>query len=211
MTDAGLEISVYALLAEPLLAPVREAFLPAFRSALGPELLGLLPPEVRALAEGDFDAPDALRREYDSLFLVPTGAKLAPTESAYEVRTVGSAGELSFGQPRTITVSRVAEDEARLGFVVPERFAHHPPDHVGIELALLAALDDRAAACRSRGDDAGAANAEASLARFVRAHAARWMPVFARDLAERSTTRLYRLVGHLLARVVERDAAGELG
>ncbi len=136
--------------------------------------------DIRGLAWGD-----ALRQEFFDLLATPTERYLAPFESVWcDPREVdGERVTGLLGGPSAVAVAR---EYARHGFTlgVPEQ-----PDHLGCELAFLAALSDRDAASD-----------------FARAHPLR----FARALAERASgdrdATLYPAVLSLAAALVDRVA-----
>lgn len=80
-----------------------------------------------------------------------------------------------------------------------------PPDHIAVELALMAALAKAEAHARDA-DDTGEAERLRSRQRdFVTVHLGRWAPRFACAVATRATTTFYREMARLLADFVEAE------
>ena len=90
---------------------------------------------------------------------------------------------------------------AQAGFEVT-RDSGELPDHIGVELAFLAALAQREAAARET-DDAQTAERIGLLQRqFLAAHLGRWAGLFADKVQARASTGFYAAMADFLARFV---------
>ena len=152
-----------------------------------------------AAATPAFDARgddlDAVLADYHELFFVPvSGRYVPPFESAQR--------DGSLGGPRS---RQVAEAYAAAGFDVAgltfdRRWGRVPPgDHVGCELAFVAALQRGAEASRDRALSDTAAS-------FWRAHPETWLGDFGRAVAAMATSALYRRAGVLTAELAHGEA-----
>ena len=129
-----------------------------------------LPDELRAVFERT--TPEALREEYERLFVGPGRTPCPPYESVWR------AGQARRDQGRLMAscAADVARLYASLGIRV-RAAAHELPDHLVIELEALAYALDR--------DDAGAAAA------LARDHLAAWVPAFCAAVAAETTEPFY--------------------
>jgi putative dimethyl sulfoxide reductase chaperone len=136
-------------------------------------------------AEGD--RIEAAVADYHALFLVPvSGRYLPPFESAQRQRSL--RGRLA--HEVSAAYDKAGFDVGRL--VVDEAWGPRPAyDHVGCELAFVAALEAQA----SDAEPTAAEALRTTAAAFWRLHPASWLGPFGRAVTERATTRLYRSVG----------------
>jgi TorA maturation chaperone TorD len=128
---------------------------------------------------------DNLRAEHQRLF----GLNVYPYESIFRDR------ELLLN---TAATQRVAALYAACGFTPAARLRAGAPDHLGVELALMAELHARAPY-----DTA----ARAQLARLLRDHLAAWLPACAEALAWVGRAPLYRTVAEIAVDLVLSDLA----
>lgn len=163
------------------------------RSALA--LLRAWPPFGAALAAGPNDDEALLARlrsEYARLFLM----NVYPYESVYV------DGSVMLNTEATIAV---AEAYAEAGFAIDGPPRPGAPDHVGAELAFVAALAEREAAALEAGRAEAAPGWLACQRRFLAAHLASWTPVFALAAARDARHPFYRALAELTAEFVLAD------
>jgi putative dimethyl sulfoxide reductase chaperone len=125
--------------------------------------------------------------DYHDLFLVPvSGRYVPPFESAHRDHVLGGRSS------REVTAAYGAANFDVAELVFDEGWGRRPVcDHVGCELAFVAALQAQAA----RAEPPIAAELAATAAGFWRTHPAAWLRSFGDTVAERATTRLYRFAG----------------
>jgi TorA maturation chaperone TorD len=202
---AALRHDLYALLSAMLLAPP------------GPEACAALAdPDTRAvvtalLGDGAREALDviasepfteALRATFFEVFAVPGARYKPPFESVYcDAREVaeGVVGGLLLG-PSSDAVRRAY---AAAGFEA----AGELPDHLGVELAFLAALAAREREALTRCDADSAAGAAREAITFATDHPARWAATFASRVATDDDARFFAAVARLAAALVDETVA----
>jgi len=147
-------------------------------------------------ALGAMSADDALRElrvEHARLFTGPGRPDVGVFESEYVDRDGEGRGRLD--GPSTIAVARWYRDA---GFARAD--AHRDlPDHVATELEFLHALAAREADLRREGVSDEASALRRDTDRFLREHAGRWMPAFARATLEARPHPFYAGIAGLLA------------
>jgi TorA maturation chaperone TorD len=167
--------------------------------AQGP-LLSLMGLEPGALGEEDSPAKalDALAVEYCRLFIGPQ-PMCPPFASACR----GEA--LLGGRART----RLEEFLVRNDLVLTEELMRiASPDHVAVELAILAMLHDRASAAEESSE--AMAQASRALAEFLGGHVLPWVPDWLQGVEEHAAHPLYRGAAQLgLALLDEERRRGE--
>jgi TorA maturation chaperone TorD len=156
-----------------------------------PTAATLLAVAERPELEVEGDRIEAVVADYHELFLVPvSGRYLPPFESAQRQRSL--RGRLA--HEVAASYDEAGFDVGRL--VVDEAWGPRPAcDHVGCELAFVAALEAQA----SDAEPAAAEELRASAAAFWQLHPASWLGPFGRAVTQRATTRLYRSVGERTA------------
>jgi TorA maturation chaperone TorD len=171
-TEAPLDPGELELLAGLLSAPVPESL------DVLDELAGVHPwlaqpaAEIRSLGVGEWQA------EHTRLFVTGRPVPCPPFESAYrEGQMAGEAAQVLTG-----LLERAGLEAGEL-----------PPDFLGTELALAAAL---------LAADTEPGNMGAELANRLRA----WVPAFARDLERNSHLALYRQLGRRLQALFGEEA-----
>jgi TorA maturation chaperone TorD len=160
-------------------------------------LVSLMGLEPGALGEEDSPAKalDALAVEYCRLFIGPQ-PMCPPFASACR----GEA--LLGGRART----RLEEFLARNGLALTEELMRiASPDHVAVELAILAMLHDRASA----EEESSEARAQASraLAEFLGGHVLPWVPGWLQGVEEHAAHPLYRGAAQLGLALLEEERA----
>lgn len=184
---------LYRLLASLLLAPPTAE---AVRALGDPDTEALVhaiggPAASTALRSlGPTQEPETLRREYFDLLAVPTSRYAAPFESVYcddrEIDGEKVSGLL--GGPSTDAVRR-AYVQNGFELALPEL-----PDHVGCEMAFVAALGQQETLALRAGDVRRADEVRHAAAEFVCAHPLRWVGRLAQRLGEDERAQLYPAV-----------------
>jgi TorA maturation chaperone TorD len=150
-------------------------------------------------APGEEDSPtealDALAVEYCRLFIGPQ-PMCPPFASAWR----GEA--LLGGRART----RLEEFLARNGLVLTDDLMRiASPDHVAVELAILAMLHDRAHAVEEGGE--ARAQVDRALAEFLGGHVLPWVPDWLHGVEEHAAHPLYRGAAQLGLALLEEERA----
>jgi TorA maturation chaperone TorD len=186
---------VYELLASLFHRPLSDEILRGLRA---PPLLGALAAAGVDLDREFLERPettlqDELAVDFTQLFHGPRG-HVVPYES---VQT-GSEGAGLDGPAASAVRQFLGSEGLELG-------VYELPDHVAVELALMAALA-KAEAHAWNAEDPGEAERLRSRQRdFMTAHLGRWAPRFARAVAAKATTNFYREMAWLLADFVEAE------
>ncbi len=132
-----------------------------------------------ALPDADLDA---LRWDYNNLFLVPAGQYLTPYESVYRGRYEDERGKAHLGGlngPETLEVARFYR--AWGVELAPSRPLL--PDFAGAELELLRLLVEREEQAWERGDTVAARRLLGGERSFLLDHVARWLPELCDNMA----------------------------
>jgi len=133
---------------------------------------------------------DALRWEYNNLFLVPASQYLTPYESVYRGRHHDAQGKSRLGGlngPETVEVAAFY----RTWEVEVDHDRHLIPDFAGVELDFLRLLAEREAAAWEGGDTAVARRLLDAERTFLLDHATRWLPELCENMAELAGQPLY--------------------
>jgi TorA maturation chaperone TorD len=133
---------------------------------------------------------DSLQIAYEHLF----GRNVYPYESLYVDRDL---------MLNTVAADEVARLYAECGFIPSS--ATGAPDHLGLELGLMAHLLALEVAARAGDDTAALAWARAQQARCLHAHLARWAPVCLRAVERATSDRLYLAVARLTVELILSD------
>lgn len=141
------------------------------------------------------DLLDRLAIDYTRLFHGPEERR-----SPYESIQTGASDTL-MGEPAQCLRRFMAEN----GFEMADR--GELPDHISVELALMATLAEREAAAIAAGETATAAKASALQRRLMGEHLGRWAEAFADQVAARAETRFYAAMAELLANFVAAERA----
>lgn len=202
---AALRHDLYALLSAMLLAPPRPDACAALADpdtgAVIATLLGDGAREALAVVASE-PFSEALRPTFTEVFAVPGARYKAPFESVYcDAREVGDGvvGGLLLGP---------SSDDARRAYAAAGfEVAGELPDHLGVELAFLAALSARERDALARCDTGGAAAAARAAIDFAAAHPGRWAATFASRLATDADARFFAAVARLAAALVDETVA----
>jgi len=144
------------------------------------------------------------RSEYFAMLAVPGGRYLAPFEaSACDEREID--GKVVRGLLMGPSTRAVAKVYQRHGF---QLLAMELPDHVGCEVSFIGEIWKREAAAMQVADANLAEGLAAERCRFVRQHAARWIPALCDRIAAESRSYLYRALALLLKDLLARAAQG---
>ncbi|MBI5512613.1 MAG: molecular chaperone TorD family protein [Deltaproteobacteria bacterium] len=210
MTDpealAALRRDLARLLSGLFLGPPTNAQVATLADPDAREVLtSLLGEGARAHLAALADPPSesVLRETFFALLAVPGWRYKPPFEAVYcDARELdeGSVGGLLLGE----STQAVGDAYAREGFAlgVPEL-----PDHLGCELAFLAALSEREREALERSDSAGAWRAVDAAAAFAREHPLRWFGAFAGRLATDPEGRWYHHLASLAEALARASAA----
>jgi TorA maturation chaperone TorD len=149
---------------------------------------------LSALADDSAEAATTLAVEYAWLFSGPQG-HLPPFESLYRK-----------GQPRELWSKSTQKVRRRLKALGLEpKLKGKVPDHIGVELDLMAHLVAVEANLVERGDTDGAARCREAQRTFLDEHLRVWVPTYAELVAERARLPLYREVMRCLVALLEND------
>ena len=170
---------------DQLASLAKEGILDLLRQRMEESGLGDLPElsELTATMGTTDETSEALRREFNVLFLGPGKLSAPPWESVYL-----SPDRLVMQAPAQEVLREYVD--AGLGY---DGMIGCPPDHVAKELGFMAALIGSAA----DGNDHGEAARERQQD-FLRRHLLQWLPRFCGDLELADTARFYRIVARLL-------------
>ncbi len=192
---------LYGFLATLFRAPLnavslREIRSPSFMAALAAAGVRLdhtftRQPEDRLL--------DALAIDFTQLFHGPRG-HIAPYES---VQSGIGRGELN-GKAAALVA-----DFLKVAGLNMDRKARQLPDHISIELEIMAELARREANALEAGEGATARHCLRWQQDFLEAHLARWGPKFCRQVQVKAQTTFYGEMAGLLGDLLETEA-GEL-
>jgi len=200
---ARLRQAIYRLLAALFLYPTEERWWALVQAShlLKPERVlaafpFFLPWErlLRALANPPEEA-SVLQEEYVRLFAPGfDGCRCAPYESAYRCGQGASASWLC---------AELEREYASVGLALSND-PHEPADHLAVELEYMAFLCGREAEAWGRGTE----EARELLDRernFLNRHLVRWVPEFARSLAEQEAAAVYRAGAAACEAFVQQD------
>ena len=198
--EAAFAAAAWGVLARLLTEPPGEEVLAALAS-LG-DALGV---------EGRVDPMDVSRDDSDALLLSPGGANLCPWESVWRPAPDRPVAVPSRKQ-RGHLLGPVAIDAGRRYGEAGVTLAATTllPDHLGVEVAFLAALAGREADAAARQASGEADAARATARGFLHEHVGAWLPLFAGELQGRAITDTWRLAGAVLARHLD-DERQRLG
>lgn len=184
-----------------------------FRGEITAELLHQLrePQLATSLRETGFDLADlepserserelleCLATEYAALFLGP-GEHISPHESVH----AGSSDRPGLWGDETVQVRRFVR---ALGLDYETDY-RGLPDHISVELELMATLARHEAQAWARGDREAAANALAYQDEFMREHLLNWVPVFCDKVAGHAHLGFYRSLAEITRAFVVDEAA----
>ena len=156
--------------------------------------------EFRTGFDGDYDSLD---QQYQELFVVPLGRYVTPYEAVYrDERLVGDevVRGLLMG-PSTLAVTalyRAAGIE-----VTPE--IRELPDHIGLELAGMAALCDQETEALERGDAGALARARDLERRLLGGHLLGWAPALCARVRRNAAGPFYGGVAALTEAVLRHE------
>ncbi len=199
LARTAIEVSsLYGFLAAVFRKEVSEHFLAQLRSA---ELRETLTDAGITLDDHLLRGPDQevlrdLAVEFAALFLGP-GEHISPHESVH----LPKGGNL-WG-PETVTVRKFVN---ALGFEYAEEFSGIP-DHISVELELMAELARREGAAWEKGETDEAANSLAYQRQFMTEHLAKWVPAFCSRIIDVAELPFYREVARLTMDFLDSEAA----
>lgn len=160
---------------------------------------------LRHYARAAGETIEALRQEFDDLFVVPLGRYVAPYESVYrDERTIGEATVrgLLMG-PSTLSVLSAYREER----LTVDAASCELPDHIGVELAFMGQLCRREQDARSAGDMSRAKQLMGRQLRFLEDHLLRWVPQLNARICRHTSSDFFRGVACLSEEFLRADAA----
>ena len=197
LARTAIEVSnLYGFLAAVFREEVSEHFLAQLRSL---KLRKTLKDAGITLDDNPLRGPDQevlrdLAVEFAALFLGP-GEHISPHESVH----LPQGGNL-WG-PETVTVRKFVN---ALGFEYDQGFSGMP-DHISVELELMAELTRRESAAWKQGDADGAANSLAYQCQFMAEHLAKWVPTFSSEVMKVAGLSFYRDMARLTVDFLESE------
>lgn len=188
----------YEFLARAFRREPDENFLTALRSKPSRSLLETVavPRNVVLTLVSEALDLDALEEEYCRLFIGPP-ALVSPYESLH---ASGPGNRQLFGDA-AVSMKRFVE---LLGLSYRED-KHDLPDHLSIELELMARLVGAEAEARSVGNESEARVARRIQGIFMRKHLAVWVPVFFRQLRASARHPFYAALAEWGARFLDQE------
>lgn len=184
----------------PRLARLRAAARPLLRSATVLAGLAIFDPWVqflRVLRAADDGTAATLETEFARVFaLTGNGAGCPPYESHYRATDAETGARLT----------ALVEQEYATAGVHLNSAVGAPPDHAAVELEFMAFLCDaegRAWEGKLLGDCTRVLERQR---RFLQNHLVRWLPSFARAVAETDRQGFYTTVGRVAAAFIHHDA-----
>ncbi|RMF87316.1 MAG: hypothetical protein D6736_13090 [Nitrospinota bacterium] len=124
---------------------------------------------------------EALRVEYNRLFVGPASPLAHPYESVYRTPGGWVMGEC------TLEVLQMYREEG----LYPDAGYKDLPDHISMELEYMACLCQREAEARERGEEEGVRLYGEKEHRFLKAHLASWIPQFCARVLEAASLPFY--------------------
>lgn len=198
--EAAFAAAAWGVLARLLTEPPGEEVLTALAS-LG-EAVG---------ADGRVDPIDLSREDWDALLVTPGDSFLCPWESVWR-QSLGRPAAVPSRKGRGHLMGPVAIHAGRC-YVEAGIAMSEPtllPDHLGVELAFLAALAEREAAALMVGDSHEVDAAQAMARGFLGEHVGAWLPLVSAELRARARSDTWRLAGAVLERHLQ-DERRRLG
>lgn len=187
----AIEVShLYGLLAslfraEPSIETLRALRAPELSELLGEAGIGV--DQAPADEADDAELLEEMAVEYTALFIGP-GGHISPHESVHMPRGSGTL----WGN-ETVAVKRFIEG---LGLEYTEDYKGLP-DHISVELDLMATLAGHEGRAWEKGDLAAAANALDYQAEFLDQHLLKWVPLFCQKVIDTAGMEFYRGLARL--------------
>ncbi len=197
LARTAIEVSnLYGFVAAVFREEVSEQFLAQLRS---PQLSETLTDAGITLDDRLLQGPDqeVLRDfavEFAALFLGP-GEHISPHESVH----LPQGGSLWGAE--TVTVRKFVD---ALGFKYADEFSGIP-DHISVELELMAELAKRESVAWEQRDTEGAANSLAYQCQFMAEHLAKWVPTFCSKVINVACLPFYRDMAKLTMDFLESE------
>jgi len=138
---------------------------------------------------------EALKKDYQRLFVGPGHLPAPPWESVYRSRE-----HLVF-EKETLDVRRWY---ARFGLQAP-KFNQEPDDHIGLEFAFLLHLTTLA--LQNQVDQEACAPLLQAQRAFIEEHLVQWAPSFFQAVSKHAATEFYRGVGYLGSAILDEVAS----
>jgi TorA maturation chaperone TorD len=197
LARTAIEVSnLYGFLAAVFREEVSEHLLAQLRS---PNLRDTLTDAGITLDDRLLRGPDQevlrdLAVEFAALFLGP-GEHISPHESVH----LPQGGNLWGAE--TVAVRNFVN---ALGFDYDDGFSGMP-DHISVELELMAELTRRESVAWGQGDTDGAGNSLAYQCQFMAEHLAKWVPTFCSEVVKNAGMSFYRDMARLTAEFLKSE------
>jgi TorA maturation chaperone TorD len=189
LVDGLLKLSTSPVMADPFGGPATEC--------------------LRRCAAAHRGELDALRQEFDDLFVVPLGRYVTPYEAVYrDQRVVGDTvvGGLLMGASTVAVMS-----EYRAAGVEMSSACAELPDHIGVELSFMAVLCAREDTAWARRDESAAKSLIQREHAFLEHHLLRWVPALSSRIVRNAQSDFYRAIALLTEGFLRTDAAALAG
>jgi TorA maturation chaperone TorD len=185
LVDGLLKLSTSPVMADPFGGPATEC--------------------LRRCAAAHRGELDALRQEFDDLFVVPLGRYVTPYEAVYrDQRVVGDTvvGGLLMGASTVAVMS-----EYRAAGVEVSSACGELPDHIGVELSFMAFLCAHEEQSWNAGEHEGARSLLHRQKRFLGQHLLQWAPALSSRIIQVAQSDFYRAIALLTEDFLRADAA----
>jgi len=156
----------------------------------------------QAYRRGEWQSDDFLI-DYEALFRVPADSYVHPFESVY-CQEGCSAGKVKGGRVLAEQALEVASIYRDQGLAPREGFTELP-DHLGVELELMAVLCRKTAEALEKGDRREAAHWVAQQRSFLADHLLEWAPHCLKKVREKGVTPLYVCLDDLLSTFLDEE------
>jgi TorA maturation chaperone TorD len=158
----------------------------------------------QAYARGEWQAEDFLL-DYEALFRVPGDSYVHPFESVYRRE------DISLGKAKCCAVLAEQAREVVLIYceqgLAPREGFTELPDHLGVELELMAVLCRRTAKALEEENRRDAERLSSQQRAFLSEHLLKWGPDCLNKVREKGQTPLYACVADLLRAFLEKEYA----
>ncbi|MGE5256992.1 MAG: molecular chaperone [Hyphomicrobiales bacterium] len=158
----------------------------------------------QAYAQGEWQAEDFLL-DYEALFRVPGDSYVHPFESVYRQKGFcsGEAKGCAVLAEQAREVARIYCDQG----LAPREGFTELPDHLGVELELMAVLCRRTAKALEEENRRGAERLSSQQRAFLSEHLLKWGPDCLNKVREKGQTPLYACLADLLRAFLEKEYA----
>jgi TorA maturation chaperone TorD len=158
----------------------------------------------QAYTRGEWQAEDFLL-DYEALFRVPGGSYVHPFESVYREHgsSPGKAKGCAVMGDQTREVARIYHEQG----LAPREGFTELPDHLGVELELMAVLCRRTAKALEEENRRDAERLSSQQRAFLSEHLLKWGPDCLNKVRKKGQTPLYACLADLLKAFLEKEYA----